>query len=215
MPDARDVIDSKSVPSSPVFVDVTGRRRKRLRRLGYAAAALCAGYSIMIAISLVGGPVSPQTLLPEVVTGDGDTKAVPSAEHRTPGTGVGRGAFPPALPRPSGPGRTPTAPGTAGASGSPSSEVAPPGAAPSSPAPGNRRVRPRPGGEPTAAPGDATPAPATGSASPDTSPPAPDGPVGEEEPATGDEADGAAPQGAAATPLGAGRSAPEPAGARA
>src|SRR5690606_40914573 len=64
-------------------LDATGRRRRRLRRLGYAAAALCGGYSIMIGISLAGGPVNPQTLLPSV-GGGGDTNVVPSPKHRPP-----------------------------------------------------------------------------------------------------------------------------------
>jgi hypothetical protein len=59
-----EVLDSSGPEPEPVFVDTTGRRRRRLRWAGYATGTACAGYSIMLAISLMGGPVSPRTLLP-------------------------------------------------------------------------------------------------------------------------------------------------------
>ncbi|GAA0566467.1 hypothetical protein [Actinomadura livida] len=197
MPDKQEVIDSRDRSASPVFVDVTGRRRRRLRRLGYAAAALCGGYSIMIGISLVGGPVTPQTLLPRVGGGD-ETKVVPTSKHRPPADD-GPAALPP--PRPSWPVRgTPgSAPPLPRVSGS-----APSGAVPSPPASDERRTGPRapavtpsrPGGTPPAAP-PADPA------SPSESPPETGEPaaVDERRADVGAESTGAEPQAAAATPL--------------
>ncbi|CNE35625.1 Uncharacterised protein [Mycobacterium tuberculosis] len=201
MPDKREVIDSRDRSASPVFVDVTGRRRRRMRRFGYAAAALCGGYSIMIGISLAGGPVSPQTLLPKV-GGGGQTKVAPSAKHRPPADD-GPGALPPL--RPSRPVRTPAAPPAPRPSGS-----TPSGAVPSPPAPDERRTGPQaPSGTPAATPSrtaGSTPAsPPADSASPSASPPATGEPaaVDERRDTTGAGSTGAEPQAAAATPLAA------------
>src|SRR5690606_35067918 len=135
MSDTREVIDSQDRSALPVFVDATGRRRRRLRRLGYAAAALCGRYSIMLRISLAGGPVNPQTLLPNV-GGGGDATGVPSPKARPPPD-----AGPPAPPRPrrSGPVQAPVVVPVPRASGS-----APPGAAPAPPASDERRTGQKP-----------------------------------------------------------------------
>lgn len=196
MPDKREVIDSGDRSASPVFVDVTGRRRRRMRRLGYAAAALCGGYSIMIGISLVGGPVTPQTLLPKV-GGGGETKVAPSSKHR-PSADDGPGALAPL--RPSWPVRTHAAPPALPRP----SESAPSGAVPLPPAPADeRRTGPQvPVGTPAATPSQpaATPpaTPPTGPVSPSASPSA----TGEP-PAAGERRDntGAEPQAAATAPL--------------
>jgi hypothetical protein len=47
-----------------VFSDPSGRRRRRVRRIGYAAAGGCVTYMGLVALSLTGGPISPETLLP-------------------------------------------------------------------------------------------------------------------------------------------------------
>jgi hypothetical protein len=49
---------------APVFVDATGRRRRVAHRLtlGLFLAAVC--YSLMVIWSLLGGPVSPDSLMP-------------------------------------------------------------------------------------------------------------------------------------------------------
>jgi len=62
--DVRELLDAPLEAPRPVFVDATGRRRRRLRRAGYAAGALCAAYALMLVVSLTGGAVSPETLLP-------------------------------------------------------------------------------------------------------------------------------------------------------
>ncbi|MEU5893698.1 hypothetical protein ABZ835_43840 [Streptomyces sp. NPDC047461] len=49
----------------PVFVDATGRRGRRIRRVAYAAGALCAGYTVVLALSFMGAtPFAPRTVLP-------------------------------------------------------------------------------------------------------------------------------------------------------
>jgi hypothetical protein len=49
---------------APVFVDSTGRRRRLLRRFSYAFGAFCMVYGGLISVSLAGGPVSPNVVLP-------------------------------------------------------------------------------------------------------------------------------------------------------
>ncbi|MFC8036648.1 hypothetical protein ACFUVU_28065, partial [Streptomyces griseoincarnatus] len=49
----------------PVFVDASGRRARLLRRAGYGAAGLAAGYLSVLALSLMGAtPFAPEALLP-------------------------------------------------------------------------------------------------------------------------------------------------------
>ncbi|MGW7630456.1 hypothetical protein ACWGKO_16195 [Streptomyces griseoincarnatus] len=49
----------------PVFVDASGRRARLLRRAGYGAAGLAAGYLSVLALSLMGAtPFAPGALLP-------------------------------------------------------------------------------------------------------------------------------------------------------
>ena len=59
-----DVLDSSGGDAPPVFVDTSGRRMRRLRLAVYAVGGLCAAYAGMMGFSLLGGPVSPRTLLP-------------------------------------------------------------------------------------------------------------------------------------------------------
>ena len=49
---------------APVFVDSTGRRSRRLRRLAYAFGALVMIYGGLISVSLAGGPVRSSAVLP-------------------------------------------------------------------------------------------------------------------------------------------------------
>jgi hypothetical protein len=49
---------------APVFVDSTGRRSRRLRRLAYAFGALVMLYGGLISVSLAGGPVRSSAVLP-------------------------------------------------------------------------------------------------------------------------------------------------------
>lgn len=47
-----------------VFADPSGRRRRRIRRVGYVAAGGCVTYIGLVAASLTGGPFDPDALLP-------------------------------------------------------------------------------------------------------------------------------------------------------
>lgn len=48
----------------PVFVDASGLRRRVLQRVAMGMFLTAAGYSLMVIWSLLGGPVSPDTLMP-------------------------------------------------------------------------------------------------------------------------------------------------------
>lgn len=50
--------------AAPVFVDTSGRRRRAARRIVIGALTLSAGYVLMVVWSLLGGPVSPDNLVP-------------------------------------------------------------------------------------------------------------------------------------------------------
>jgi hypothetical protein len=67
---------------APVFVDSTGRRRRLLRRFAYGFGAFCMVYGGLISLSLAGGPVSPNAVLPfpDLISGaeNGATEARPS-----------------------------------------------------------------------------------------------------------------------------------------
>lgn len=62
---------------APVFVDSTGRRRRLLRRFSYAFGGFCVVYGGLISVSLAGGPVSPDAVLPfpDLITGTQRTPA--------------------------------------------------------------------------------------------------------------------------------------------
>jgi hypothetical protein len=61
IPDTEVIVVSSP---APVFVDSTGRRRRLLRRLSYAFGALCMVYGGLVSVSLAGGPVSSEAVLP-------------------------------------------------------------------------------------------------------------------------------------------------------
>lgn len=50
----------------PVFVDPSGQRRRRLRRIAYAVGLAGLAYTAMVGVSFAGTPVSPETVLPYV-----------------------------------------------------------------------------------------------------------------------------------------------------
>lgn len=47
-----------------IFVDATGRRRRRMRRIAYAVGATCLIYTGLVGTSVVGGPAGPVALDP-------------------------------------------------------------------------------------------------------------------------------------------------------
>ena len=49
---------------TPIFVDATGRRRRRLLRVAYGVSVLGLGYTVLVGVSVAGGPAFPQALLP-------------------------------------------------------------------------------------------------------------------------------------------------------
>ncbi|MDT5030261.1 MAG: hypothetical protein QOC94_432, partial [Actinoplanes sp.] len=63
---------TRPAAAAPVFVDSTGRRRRRLRRASYVFGGLCLAYAILVSVSLAGGPVSPGSVLPLRILADGD-----------------------------------------------------------------------------------------------------------------------------------------------
>ncbi|MEU6707512.1 hypothetical protein [Streptomyces wuyuanensis] len=64
----------------PVFVDESGRRSKKFRRIGWVLALACAGYAVTLVVALVGGNSSAPSLL---IPGPADDKADTAEE--TPG----------------------------------------------------------------------------------------------------------------------------------
>ncbi|MEU4133449.1 hypothetical protein [Streptomyces wuyuanensis] len=64
----------------PVFVDESGRRSKKFRRIGWVLALACAGYAVTLVVALVGGNSNAPSLL---IPGPADDKADTAEE--TPG----------------------------------------------------------------------------------------------------------------------------------
>ncbi|WP_184491059.1 hypothetical protein [Streptomyces sp. I6] len=64
----------------PVFVDESGRRSKKFRRIGWVLALACAGYAVTLVIALIGGNSNAPSLL---IPGQTDDKADTAEE--TPG----------------------------------------------------------------------------------------------------------------------------------
>ncbi|MEV5364096.1 hypothetical protein AB0L12_15220 [Streptomyces cellulosae] len=82
----------------PVFVDASGRRARLLRRTGYGAAGLAAGYLSVLALSLMGAtPFAPEALLPPLPGESSPTAPLrqdAEGDERSPedaGAGVGPG----------------------------------------------------------------------------------------------------------------------------
>ncbi|HZN74558.1 MAG TPA: hypothetical protein VFC00_23055 [Micromonosporaceae bacterium] len=55
-------LSQEAVPA--VFVDSTGRRRRRIRGIAYGVGGASLAYTVLLGVSLAGGPVSPYALLP-------------------------------------------------------------------------------------------------------------------------------------------------------
>lgn len=94
----------------PVFVDASGRRQRRVRRLGYLLVIPAAAYVALLLSTVLGGPSVDSPYLPVPAAGD----------HRTGGTPIGHTA-------PGSAGRTPPAArkGSAPESGSRAAQPAP------------------------------------------------------------------------------------------
>jgi hypothetical protein len=100
-PDTEEIVVAHP---SPVFVDSTGRRRRMLRKVAYGFGALCMVYGGLISVSLAGGPVSSNAVLPlpDLADGGGEdeekgivvAQPSPTPEPVTTRTGAQAGAQP-------------------------------------------------------------------------------------------------------------------------
>ncbi len=77
-----------SAPTAgPVFVDATGRRRRRVRRVGLTLLVLAAGYLTLVVSTALGGPTVDAPFLPLPAPPDGTERHAsghaPSVKHRT------------------------------------------------------------------------------------------------------------------------------------
>lgn len=149
----RQATDAATRPvASPVFVDATGRRRRRIRRAAFGLGIAAGSYCAVVVVSLLGGPVPPNVLLPlpGVHNGPASAKTATSATPNAAGTRTANrnaAAGPTSGAAAAAPGSVPaasptaaTAPTTAAASAvaSPSASASrvPPGLAGKSPSPG-------------------------------------------------------------------------------
>ncbi|MBB1256801.1 translation initiation factor IF-2, partial [Streptomyces sp. OF3] len=89
---AAPAVDVSGVGEEPVFVDGSGRRRRTLRRIGWALGLACAGYAVVLVFSLAGGnsnaPWLPLTGPQEGESADGvrtDAEPEKSPEETTSG----------------------------------------------------------------------------------------------------------------------------------
>lgn len=143
----RPVAPRRHAVTAPVFVDASGRRQRRVRRLGLLLAVPAAAYIALLLSALLGGPgaSSPYLPLPESAErpSGGPASGAPQREGgdpRRPATA------PTAVPegRPGDASRTPASvaePGAATTTGPSPAASTPPGAAKTTPAPAVVRGR--------------------------------------------------------------------------
>ncbi|MGW7424763.1 hypothetical protein ACWGJB_32830 [Streptomyces sp. NPDC054813] len=183
------------VSDAPVFVDESGRRSRRFRRIGMAVGLACAVYAVVIVVTLLSGSSDAPWLPVPGQNHDRPAGKVDDSPQPAPGarsSGDGASVAGPAV---SGDGRTPSArassrapgAGKKGAGGPSASTSAQPtssaGTAGSSPKPGSSSVPPSPSASVLTS---ETPTPPASSAPPSPSDSA--GPTG------GPVAEGAAPR---------------------
>ncbi|MEV6959628.1 hypothetical protein AB0M97_10570 [Streptomyces sp. NPDC051207] len=159
---AASAAGGQDASDGPVFVDESGRRSRRFRRLGMAVALTCAVYAVVIVATLLSGSSdAPWLPVPgqqdQQPAGQVDTSPLPTGSTRPTGTGSPE---PDTSPSPDD--STPPSPGTS--TGAP---AGPGGAGTSAdPRPTQTRTTPRPGT-------GVGPAPTKGTPSPDTKDPEP------------------------------------------
>nr|WP_216377858.1 hypothetical protein [Streptomyces asoensis] len=83
--------ESQAAPGTPVFVDESGRRSRRLRRLGVAVGVACSVYALVIVATLVSGNSSaPWLPLPgqddDTPAGKVETSSVPAVSESPSGS---------------------------------------------------------------------------------------------------------------------------------
>lgn len=199
----------QSEPGGPVFVDSSGRRGRKLRRLGWLLGSVCACFATVLGVSLAGGHAdAPWLLIPGRDESPADSEAGGPSDGRDPEKTRARAGRPPA------PALVPgAAPGRAEAAGRghtphrghgarpvvrprpgvPAEPSAGPKAPAPSPSPTGRGPRPRPGGNPAGTPRPAPSAPPGPSGGPSATPaptptPTPDPSAPATHPAPGKEA---------------------------
>ncbi|MCX5013107.1 hypothetical protein OG765_19245 [Streptomyces sp. NBC_00555] len=147
----------------PVFVDSSGRRQRRVRRLGWLLVVPAAAYVVLVLSSLSGGPTLRSPFLPAPRGADAAPSKAPAAgPGPSASTGPRRSAAPAGAtsqaPAPTGPGAvTTTGSGAAPTAGPalPSANGNGNGASPGSGSAGQGKPTARPGhggGKPTARP---------------------------------------------------------------
>ncbi|WP_459752507.1 translation initiation factor IF-2 [Streptomyces sennicomposti] len=165
-----DGADAARGSDGPVFVDESGRRSRRFRRIGVAVGLSCGAYAVVIAVTLVSGNSNAPWLPVPGQADDGpaskvETSPEPSESVLPPGTGDGAVPGAPGLPGVTGI----SAPGAGKGAGS-----AKPGTGAGAPAPstsaGPHKAGATPGAKPTAAATGRTEPPAGGVAGPTTAP---------------------------------------------
>ncbi|MER7463362.1 hypothetical protein [Streptomyces sp. NPDC097981] len=133
--------------ASPVFVDASGRRQRRVRRMGRLLVIPAAAYVVLLISTLMGGPTVRSPFLPSAQAPQG-LKGKDPAAGSTPSPSIGKAANGTRSPRP------PAAPATA-----PSSATTVTTARTAAPGTGAGPTG-APVGRPTASPGGgATPSP--------------------------------------------------------
>ncbi|GAB2995693.1 hypothetical protein GCM10023080_072460 [Streptomyces pseudoechinosporeus] len=189
----------------PVFVDETGRRSRRYRRIGMAVGLACAVYAVVIIVTLLSGNSSAPWL------------PVPGKEDDKPASRVDSPTLPPASADPSAPanpsaGPNPSAdPGTTSAPGVdplPSTSVSPTESdEPTEPEPSDPATEPEPTVDPPTGPdptNDPTDEPTTPTQDPDPDPTPTDDPTVDPPPDGSDSVAGGQPAGdtASVEPIG-------------
>ncbi|KOV82646.1 hypothetical protein ADL01_10345 [Streptomyces sp. NRRL WC-3618] len=142
---AKDAQDAGAGGDGPVFVDETGRRSRRYRRIGMVVGVSCAVYAVVIVATLLSG------------NSDAPWLPVPGQQDEQPAGQVETDPLPAESVKPSDPaGATPVAPGasvSAGVTPSKGAAAVKPGASPSvarpgtsvAPVPSAGAVKPEPG----------------------------------------------------------------------
>jgi hypothetical protein len=73
----RKAVEAAAEANAPVFVDATGRRRRRVRLVCGVIGLVAVSYTVVVGLSLLGVPISPQGLLPTVIS----EKTQPAADE--------------------------------------------------------------------------------------------------------------------------------------
>ncbi|MEU6541705.1 hypothetical protein [Streptomyces sp. NPDC046859] len=145
---AKDAPGTPEGSDGPVFVDETGRRSRRFRRLGMAVALACAVYAVVIVATLLSGnsdaPWVPVEGPREKPAGQVDTSPLPAESVTAPSetSDVSPGASPSASAGES------LLPGTGGTASGASADAQDP-AGSGQPKPGNTKATSNPGSNPT------------------------------------------------------------------